>query len=320
MGNLAVIFGGSGFLGSHLCAFLTAKEFQVVIADLRRPLVTEQSVQYQYCDVREPITIGDEAVPEVVFNLAAVHRTPGHQPHEYYETNVLGALHVAEWCATRNVRTLVFTSSISVYGPNGNRREESSSLAPVSAYGRSKALAEQVNLSWARQGDDRRSIIVRPAVIFGDGEHGNFTRLALALRRGHFVLPAGEEVVKSAIYVRDVVRAMAFLVEHSTERETLANAAFPTGYTLGDICSAFSDVAGYPPPLVIPQKVGRLPLALARRLPLGPLSTFVERAEKLVVGTDVIPTTLIQAGFQWQYTMEQALRDWMASPPVGDFT
>ena len=44
-----------------------------------------------YCDVRKPIHLEEVTVTEddVIFNFAAVHRTPGHSDHEYFETNTL---------------------------------------------------------------------------------------------------------------------------------------------------------------------------------------------------------------------------------------
>src|SRR5256885_10959409 len=57
-----------------------------------------------------------------VFNLAAVHRTPGHPDHEYYDTNVAGALNVTAWCESQEIDSLAFTSSISVYGPTEDRK------------------------------------------------------------------------------------------------------------------------------------------------------------------------------------------------------
>ena len=48
------------------------------------------------CDVRKPIeNLPFEPTPEdVIFNFAAVHRTPGHEDIEYFETNIHGAEHV----------------------------------------------------------------------------------------------------------------------------------------------------------------------------------------------------------------------------------
>ena len=56
---------------------------------------------FVYCDVRKPI----ENMPftptpdDIIFNFAAVHRTPGHPDHAYFETNIRGAENVCAFAA-----------------------------------------------------------------------------------------------------------------------------------------------------------------------------------------------------------------------------
>lgn len=64
-----------------------------------------KQVQYVPWDVRIPIpqAILPEPV-EIIFNLAAVHRKPGHKPEEYFETNLLEAEHVCGFAASTDCR------------------------------------------------------------------------------------------------------------------------------------------------------------------------------------------------------------------------
>ncbi len=54
---------------------------------------------------------------------------------------------------------------------------ESSELTPATAYGRSKRLAEIIHQRWRGANGARRLATVRPAVVFGPGERGNFSYL-----------------------------------------------------------------------------------------------------------------------------------------------
>ena len=81
---------------------------------------------------------------DLIFNLAAVHREPGHEPFEYYDTNLAGAENVCSWATTVNCSRLVFTSSISPYGPSENLKDEDSQPAPDTPYGSSKLAAEYI--------------------------------------------------------------------------------------------------------------------------------------------------------------------------------
>ena len=93
--NSCVIFGGAGFIGTHLARRLreTGRFDKVVLTDITRsPLAGQAGIEALTVDVREPISTAlDASRPEWFFNLAAVHREPGHAPHEYYLRNLLGA-------------------------------------------------------------------------------------------------------------------------------------------------------------------------------------------------------------------------------------
>ena len=107
--------------------------------------------------------------------FAAVHREPGHEGHEYYQTNLLGAENVCDWADKVNCQKIIFSSSIAPYGPSEDERNESSLPVPTTAYGGSKLAAEKIHQIWqAKDFDKRQLVIVRPGVVFGPGEAATF--------------------------------------------------------------------------------------------------------------------------------------------------
>ena len=308
--GVAVIFGGSGFIGTHLTADLIHRGKRVVIADVVPPENLTEGVTFEYCDVRQPIHLAHDDCCDVVFNLAAVHRTPGHEPHEYYETNVRGALNLVEWMQAGGERELHFTSSIAVYGPSEDLKSESTSPAPTTDYGRSKLLAEKIFGSWQAADPGRKLVVVRPAVVFGPGERGNFTRLAKALRRRTFVYPGRKDVVKSGGYVGDLVKALAF-AHDLPDRYLLFNYCYPHGATIEEICEAFHEVAGYPrPPMLAPALVGSAIKTLKTVNPRDKGSLSAARVAKLTASTNIAAGELQRLGFEWETDVVSALWEW----------
>lgn len=87
-----IIFGGAGYIGSKLATyFIENNRFdKIIIADIE-PLKDEflessDKIEYHICDVRNdiPTQIGEGV--EWIFNFAAIHREPGHEHWEYFDT------------------------------------------------------------------------------------------------------------------------------------------------------------------------------------------------------------------------------------------
>lgn len=322
---IAVIFGGHGFIGSHLARELVSsgKYSRVVSADIAEaPRFHSPGVEYLNCDVRNPIAT--DLVPGVteIYNLAAIHVTPGHDDWEYFWTNVSGALNVTEYARATRAEKLFFTSSISVYGPSEEPTDETAPLRPESSYGRSKLIAEQIHCRWQQEDQSRRHlVIVRPAVIFGYQERGNFTRLAKLLGWRAFVYPGRKDTVKACGYVKDLVASLEFA---SNIRESLLiyNFAFNEPLTIEDICDAFCKEAHFAKPiLVIPIKVILLVGLLFESLARIGLRTSINRARvmKLFRSTNIVTRKLADVHFKNSFDLNSALRDWRSNSPSSQF-
>jgi nucleoside-diphosphate-sugar epimerase len=271
--------------------------------------------------VRHPIAFTGDLGQVEIFNLAAVHTTPGHEEWEYFWTNINGAIEVCRFADAINANQMTFTSSISVYGPAEVAKDENGQTKPQSAYGMSKLLAEQIHLEWQAGSNERRLVIVRPAVIFGVGEGGNFTRLAKALRLGVFAFPGRSDTIKACAYVGELVHSIMFA--RSLARDVfLYNLAYPRRYTSRQICSEFHAVAGFRNPALTIPKWAMMLIGLGFELlaSIG-LKTSVNRARlsKLIFSTDIVPGRLLDAGYVFQTDLAEGIRRWQRASG-GDFT
>jgi GlcNAc-P-P-Und epimerase len=322
--NRAIIFGGAGFIGTHLLSLLTgSKQYdQVISVDISEPRARIDGVEYLHHDVRNPIdpTLGG-GKPADIFNLAAIHVTPGHPEGDYYYTNVLGAVNICRFANETGSQNIVFTSSISIYGPSETAIDEDARPAPVSAYGRSKLSAEAIHRLWQSEAPARRLTIVRPAVIYGLYERGNFTRLSRLLVRGAFIYPGRTDSIKSCGYVKDLISSMLFMASRN-EGISIYNFCYQQRTTISEICAAFCEVAGYRlPRLTAPIWFMNLAVLPFEMLQSVGIRTGInrERIKKLWFSTNILPKRLVASGFQFQYNLVTSLAEWRQTSSAKDF-
>lgn len=335
-----VLFGGTGFIGTHLAQHLLGNNLAetIFLVDLNGPRefpytqllqsgLKSGRVVFLAHDVRKPVPGGllpDQA--DLVFNLAAVHREPGHSPREYFETNLLGAENVCSWASKVNCPTLVFTSSISPYGPSEERKTETSLPVPETPYGSSKLAAEKIHAGWQSAGDGRKLLVLRPGVVFGPGEGGNVTRLVRSLVRGYFVFLGNRHTIKAAGYVKELCLAAMFGLEalRTSDSAVLTiNFTMDPPPTMQQMVEVILKVSGrarrpfsVPRSLVLGMSYPFLAVerAFGIRLPINPV-----RVRKLFRSNNVWPEQLKLLGYEYKYTLESALRDWKQDVPA-DFS
>ena len=308
----ALVFGGSGFIGTHLVRRLAAEGQHVVSVDIRPPRERLDGVSYLHGDVRDLSAFDPGMRIDRIYNLAAVHTTPGHPAHEYYETNILGATAITALARRLGISEIVFTSSISVYGPGEETKREDTPPAPESPYGWSKYMAERIQRDWLEEDESRRLVICRPAVIFGPGEGGNFTRMAKLLKKGFFIYPGRKDTIKACFYVEDLLDALEFAARQP-ERFVLFNGCYPDRYTLEEIVETFraQHMRGAKT-FLVPRGVVTLAATLLRPFSVMGLGIHPDRVMKLVRSTDVVPAWLETAGRAAEGRLPSAIERWNA--------
>lgn len=203
-----VILGGSGFIGSRLAELLIGRGIQVRIGDIQKS--RQFPTLFQSCDVTRPETLRNIFQRAgAVINLAAEHRDDVRPVSRYQQVNVDGARHVCQAAREANVSTIIFTSSVAVYGFHNGPVDESGPFKPFNEYGRTKLQAEEVYRSWATEDSARRLVIVRPTVVFGEGNRGNVYNLLRQIASGRFFMVGPGTNVKSMAYVGNIAAFLA---------------------------------------------------------------------------------------------------------------
>lgn len=206
MASIAIV-GGAGFIGRRLVSVLRDAGHGVTVVDAAPDDGgLDGAAEYRRADARDraALTAALEGA-ETVYNLAAVHSDNVKPVSRYEEVNVAGAANVCAACRDLDIDRIVFTSSVSVYGLAAPDATELHPPAPVNPYGRSKLRAEQVHGAWqAEAPEDRTLVIVRPSVVFGEGNRGNVYQLMRQIDAGRFLMIGRGLNRKSTAYVDNV--------------------------------------------------------------------------------------------------------------------
>jgi nucleoside-diphosphate-sugar epimerase len=199
------IIGGAGFIGSRLAQDLSARDSSVRVLDIVAPPATGAGlhVDYHQIDVRDVASLLPAmANCDVIVNLAAAHRDDVRPRRLYDEVNVEGARNVCKAAESNGIKTIVFTSSVAVYGSAPENADEAQPHHPSNDYGRTKSEAERVYIMWQKRDPRaRRLVIVRPTVVFGPGNRGNVYTLISQVAAGRFLMVGDGRNRKSMAYV-----------------------------------------------------------------------------------------------------------------------
>jgi NAD dependent epimerase/dehydratase len=228
-GIAVTVTGAGGFIGSHLVEALVAEGARVRgmvrytsrgdrgALDLLADDVASE-VELVLGDIRDPESVADGVRGcEVVFHLAAQIAIPYSyvNPRDFFETNVLGTLNVAQACRAAGTRRLIHTSTSEVYGtPTEVPITESHPLSGQSPYAASKIGADQLVLSFHRS-FELPATVLRPFNTYGPRQSPRAvipTILAQALK-GEVVRLGSLEPRRDLTYVADCVRGFIAAAE-----------------------------------------------------------------------------------------------------------
>lgn len=335
--NTAVIFGGSGFIGTFFASYLLDNtqfkkiylidvvSIDTMASQFRKNLIMHNPrIIYLYGDVRYSLCdLSIDGKVSLIANFAAIHREPGHEYSEYFKTNILGAKNVCEFAEMVGCNHIIFTSSISPYGISEFAKDESTIPMPVSPYGSSKLVAEKIHEIWqARDSAIRQLVIVRPGVVFGPSEGGNVSRLIKAVIHRYFLFMGNKSTRKAGVYVKELCNAMWWVLKEQRrngERISLFNMSMNPGPSIGEYVEAICKIRGikrYVPEVPYKLLIGiaylidTIAKTLGIKHPFSPV-----RVRKLVHSNNIIPTYLVEHGYQFQYSLESAFADWKKDCP-----
>ena len=275
------VTGGAGYIGSHACVELLNAGYCVTVFDnfsnsnpqaLRRvEQITSKKLRVIAGDVRDEVKLFEALAREKfdgVIHFAGLKAVgeSATRPLDYYDNNVVGALCLLRVMRSANVKTLVFSSSATVYGePQFLPLTEAHPLSATNPYGRTKLFIEEILRDLYRAEPEWAISILRyfnpvgahESGLIGEDPQGppnnlmpSVARVATGRRQalkiwGNDYDTTDGTGVRDYIHVVDLVRGHIKALEHLTVPQCRAiNLGTGQGHSVLEVVAAFERVSG----------------------------------------------------------------------------
>lgn len=295
MTSTILVTGGAGYIGSHTCVELLAAGHNLVVFDNlsnskpavldRVALIAGRGVTFIEGDVRDRAALRDVFTAhriDAVIHFAGLKAVGESvvQPLRYFDNNVSGSIALFEVMAEAGVKTVVFSSSATVYGdPHAVPIREEFPLSATNPYGRSKLMVEEILRDTVRADDSWRVALLRyfnPAGAHASGTIGEdpngipnnlmpfITQVAIGQRPelsvfgNDYATPDGTGV-RDYIHVVDLARGHLAALSALTRRTGVMTVNLGTGrgYSVLEVIAAFERASGREVPYrIAPRRPG----------------------------------------------------------------
>lgn len=212
-----LVTGGTGFTGKALVRRLLDHGHEVIALDYKEGLRTEELRNWGASVVLGSVTDKDlvnrcTKGVDIVHHLAAAFREMNVPQSYYWDVNVQGTRNVLEAALTHGVRKVIYCSTCGVHGnidhPPGG---EEAPIQPADYYQRTKYEAEPVVQEFFDRG--LKTVILRPAAIYGPGDPERFFIIFKRVARGTFPMFGNGKTYYHPLYIDNLVDALLLAME-----------------------------------------------------------------------------------------------------------
>ncbi len=296
-----LVTGGTGYIGSHTAVELIKKGYEVVIADNLSNSsesvldsikeITGVKPRFYLVDLteKEPTErIFDENKIDVVIHFAGLKAVgeSWQKPTLYYRNNITSSVVLAEVMAEHGCKTLIFSSSATVYGePKTVPISEDFPLSTTNPYGTTKLMIEKIYTDLATSDKEWNITLLRyfnpigadESGLIGENPNGIPNNLMpyivkvasgelyqLSVFGNDYPTPDGTGV-RDYIHVTDLAMGHIAAIENATDKGVhIYNLGTGKGYSVLEIVHAFEKVNSVKVPYVITERrAGDIPTCFA---------------------------------------------------------
>lgn len=315
------IIGGSGFVGTRLIGLIKG---DVEVVNLDKDQSDTHADITTIGDVRDADSMRASIKgADTVVLLAAEHRDDVSPVSLYYDVNVDGMRNVLSVMDECEVKNIVFTSSVAIYGMNQpSPPSEGSKAAPFNDYGRSKWEAEQVLNEWSASQEGKNALVIRPTVIFGEKNRGNVYNLLKQIYTGKFLMIGNGRNRKSMAYIGNIVAFMQYKMQNGIRGVEAFNYVDKPDFDMNTLVSeVYRHKGSAAPKLRVPYFIGILggfgfdvlAKLTGKKLPISSI-----RVKKFCSSTEINSDKLDASGFERPVDFREGLQRTLSSEFGGE--
>ena len=212
-----LVTGGTGFTGKALVRRLLDEGHDVIALDYKEGLKTAELREWGAKVVIGSVT--DQAIVdgcmegvEVVQHLAAAFRELNVPKSHYYEVNVNCTRNVLDAAYRNKVRKFIYCSTCGVHGNiDSPPASEDAPIQPADYYQQTKYEAEPLVKDYDEKG--MRTVIIRPAAIYGPGDPERFFMIYRRVARGRFPMFGNGRTLYHPLYIDNLVDALVLAMQ-----------------------------------------------------------------------------------------------------------
>ena len=225
------IIGGAGFLGTKLSEILKKKDFNFNLYDINDKQETIKKIDVESINSLERLKNST-----TIINLAAVHRDDIKPISKYDDVNVGGALNICSIAEKYEIKKIIFISSVAIYGNADLNTDESGEPNFFNHYGRTKYEAELIYKKWQKDDPKNRVLtIIRPTVIFGEGNRGHVYNLLNQIYKKKFIMIGKGTNKKSMAYVDNVAEFIIYALKQNNNNLSIYNYVDKPDFTMNEL-------------------------------------------------------------------------------------
>ncbi len=243
-----LLTGASGFLG---------RAIQKTLRDEQLSSLGRSSSNSFVCDLAKAAPLFEQSFDMVIHAAGMAHQPAYRAPiaQQFMEVNVEGTRRLLQSLSLleEKPKAMVLISSVAVYGlDEGHNIDENYPLLAQDPYGKSKAMAEKVWLTWCERQHIKATILRLPLVV-GQNPPGNLKSMLNGIKKGYYFNINGGAAKKSMVLAEDVAR----VISRAAEIGGIFNLTDGQHPSFSLLSTAMAKSLDKPAPRSLPMKLGK---------------------------------------------------------------